>query len=165
MTVRDIFTATILVSYVVGIISLIMSYVVFTGTGILIAMNANMINNNGIQQMPAINTLLQNSQSFSLVFPDLAGFMVVILITETIILSFFIKAHPLASVLAILMLFVYAGASFFVSNVLVSIARMSVWAPIIASANWLTFIWINAPVILVIAGLVDIAAAWVSANR
>ena len=172
MTVLDIFATIVIISFVVGIISIVLSYVTFTGTTILIQLNTN-LNASGIHQLPAINTLLQNSNQFSLTFPTIAFAMVVILIVESLLLSFFIKSHPLAAVLAILLLFVYAGVSMFVSNAALTFVRVLSatntpyvsFATIISNAGPLVFLWINMPYILVFVGLIDIGVALVAANK
>ena len=172
MTTLDVFAAIVVISFVVGIISIVLSYVTFTGTSILIQLNGN-LNSSGIHQLPAINTLLQNSNQFSLTFPTIAFIMVLILVIESLLLSFFIKSHPLAAVLAIVLLFVYAGISMFVSNAAISFVRILSntsspyvsFSTIINSAGPLVFLWVNMPYILVFVGILDIAVALISANK
>lgn len=158
MTTLDIFYSVCIATFFIGILMLCMSYIVFTSVGIIINLNTNMTAQ-GIQQLPAINTLLANSQQFSLFFPDLALFFVIVLIMETFVLSFFLRAHPLSAILGIFSLFAYTIISFFISNELVTISRLSIFSSIISGANPLLILFINLPVVLVVASIMDIAIA------
>jgi hypothetical protein len=110
---------------------------------------------------PVVNTnALSNAlYNFSFFFPDIAAIACILLIIESWMLSFFIKAHPLAAVGATAMLTLYTIGSFYVSNVAIQIARLAIFSGVVSSSNLLFLIWLNMPVILVIAGVVDIAIA------
>lgn len=150
-----------MLALIIGIPSMFFSYIDFTGIGYV----SQAVNQTGIPLMPSINTLSSNLQQFSLFFPDLALLCIVILVADSWILSFYIKADLLGAVIAVFSLFAYTIASFFVSNAAVTVARNPVFAPIIASANPLLFFYINLPVILIICCVIDIAIAVTSSQR
>lgn len=158
MSVTDIFFATCVISFIMGLFALSLSYVDYVAIGYLI--NAT----NSLPNTPGVLSLLQNTQQLSLFWPDIAALATIILILESWILSFFIKAHPLAAVSGVFMLFAYTIVSFFISNTAIGLARMAIFAPIISNANPLLLIWINAPILCVIGGVVDIAIALTAAR-
>lgn len=115
----------------------------------------------------SIQSLSNTLYQFSFFFPDLAAIGCILLIVESWMLSFFIKAHPLAAVGAIAMLLVYTIASFFISNSAITIARLPVFSAVIANAgasSLLLVIWINAPILLVLASVVDIGIAFTASR-
>lgn len=160
ITTEDIFFSLVIICFVIGILSMLFSWMDVTSLGYI----SNAINQTGLPQLPAVQTLSSNLTQFSYFFPDLAALMVVVLIVQSWILSFFIKAHPLSAIMGVFSLFGYAIASFFVSNAAVSIARLALFSPIIAFSNPLLFLFLNMPPILVICGIIDIAIALTSAR-
>ena len=160
MTMEDIFYTSVVVCFVVGILSLFLSYATTTGIS---ALSAG-INATGLPNLPGVVSLSSGLYNFAFFFPDLAAIMVIVLIIQTWILSWFIKAHPLAAVSGIFALFGYTIVSFFVSNAVVGVARLPLFSPVIAFANPLLFLFINMPVVLFLAGIVDIAVALTAAR-
>lgn len=103
--------------------------------------------------------------TISYFWPTLAGLAIILLIAATWVLSFNIKASPLAAVLGTAILFVYTGASFFIANAEVMLERTSFFATIAPHANLLVLIWINGPILLVIASVVDIGISLLGSQR
>lgn len=159
MSTLDIFYATVVIAFVVGLLSMFFSYADYTTIGYI--QNAT----NVLPNIAGPSTLLSDSKQFSLFFPDLTALMVMILITESWILSFYLSSHPVAAVLGIFALFAYMIISYYVSNEAVAIARESVFAPIISASNPLLFIFINMPTILAFAAVIDIAIAFTAIRR
>ena len=84
-------------------------------------------------------------------------------------LSAFIKSHPLAAVVGVVSLFAYTIANFFISNAMIGAVR-GVGNAIPSFATYLGFagpiiqFWIYLPIIGVIATIIDITIAVVSAR-
>ena len=117
----------------------------------------------GIVPVVNVQSLSNSLYQFSFFWPDLAAICSLILIVESWMLSFFLRATPLAAVPSIFLLVVYTVASMEVSNAAVNIARLPVWQPIIAQGGLLLILWVNMPVILIIASIIDIAIALLGA--
>lgn len=155
ITTEDIFFSIVVICFVVGIFSMALSYTDTTA----ISMLSSALNQSTLTQMASVQTLASNLYQFSFFFPDLAALMVIVLIIQSFILSFFIKAHPLSAIMGVFSLFGYAIASFYVSNIAVTIVRLPLFTTVIPFSNPLLFLFINMPPILVICGIVDIAVA------
>lgn len=167
MSTLDIFYSVVVISFIMGIFGLAFSYTDVT----VVTAVSNLFNQTyaqtGYQEMPALQQMSSFFYQFSFIFPDMAALSAIILIASSWMLSFFIKAHPLAAIGAIAMLVVYTIASFYVSNVAVQVARLPVFSAIVTNAGasgLLLLLWINMPVILVIASVIDIAIAFTAAR-
>ena len=90
--------------------------------------------------------------------------MTLLLILETWMLSYFIRASPLAAIYSVAMLVAYTIVSFFVSNTAIVVARLPVFAAIAGSGNLLFLMYLNMPVILVFASLIDIIISFLAAQ-
>lgn len=161
MTVEDVAISLNAICFIIGILSLFFAYADTTA----ISQLSHAINQTGLPQMPSVQALSSNLYNFSFFFPDLAILMVVVMITQSFILDFFIKSHPLAAVSGVLTLFGYTIISFFVSNAFITVARLSIFSGVISFANPLLFIMINAPVITLICGCVSIALCLTAARQ
>lgn len=158
MSTTDIFYASVVITLVVGIFSIALSYVDVTGLAIIHNATSTLPTVQGISQLHSDLT------TFSTFFPDIAAFMCILLILESWVLSFYIKAHPLAAVGAIFLLFVYLIPSFYVSNVAVQVARLPEFASVISNAGVLMVLFINMPVILLFGAGIDIIIAFLAAT-
>jgi hypothetical protein len=152
MTVLDIFYAVIVVSSILGLLLLSVSYVAITGINLVTNATAN------------IPTYTPQSFSTSLssvvgMLPTFAVIFVLVLIVFSWMLSAFIKSNPIAVVISIVWLIFYTIAAFFVSHYLISAARISIFAKLGSSPNILYLFWANMPLILLISSVVDIAIA------
>lgn len=166
MSTLDIFYAAVVISFVLGILGLAFSY---TDTSAISAVASAMnqtYNSLGLQPLPGFQQLSNNLYAFSFFFPEIAAIAVILLCIESLIMSFFIKAHPLAAVFAIFMLVVYTIASFFVSNISVQVARLAIFSNVVSGpATLLLIIWINMPVILVFFSVIDTAIALTASRQ
>ena len=157
MTTLDVFFAVCVVSAVVGLLMLSLSYV--DVTGIAAVSNAT----------AGIPTYTPSSMSSSLtqtalLFPTIAVIMVVVLIIESWILSAFIKASPLSAVVAIAFLVVYTIASFFIANTMVQVMDSVPIFHTATNANLLMLFYANMPGILVWSAIIDCAIAMLALN-
>lgn len=167
MTTTDIFIGVTIMGLVVcGLIATVLGFSDYYVIGVMQSFNANLTAS--VQPGPAVDTLLSSSSTFSTFFPDLALALTVVLIAETWLLSAFIKSHPLAAVVGIISLVGYTIASFFVSNAMVSTARglsaIPSFATYLGFANPLLTAWIYLPYILIVASIIDLTIALVSAR-
>lgn len=158
MTVIDIFYAVIIVSSILGLIMLSISYVVVSGINLISSAVAN------------IPTYTPTSLSSGLIstaefLPTIAVILVIVLIVFSWMLSAFIKASPIGAVISIGWLILYTIIAFFMSHFLISAARISIFTSLGANANLLFLFWANMPVILVFATIVDIVIAMVSYKK
>lgn len=119
---------------------------------------------NGIQTMTPSN-FSSNMLQTALFLPNIGALMILIMIGSSWMLSFFFKAHPLAAIYAIAMLIIYLAISFFVSNAMIQVMRISSFSTILPNAGLLVYIMMNMPLILVFATVVDVAIAIISAMR
>jgi hypothetical protein len=152
MTVLDIFYAVIVVSSILGLLTLTVSYVAVKGINLVVNATAN------------IPTYTPASLSTSLLstvglLPVLSVIFVLVLIVFSWMLSAFIKSNPIAVVISIVWLFFYTITAFFVSHYLISTARISVFTSLGSGPNILYLFWANMPLILLIGSMIDIAIA------
>ncbi|MEM3470588.1 MAG: hypothetical protein QXZ36_07600 [Thermoproteota archaeon] len=161
MAAYDIFFAVVILSTILEIIFLPLTYVVYSSMSLVQNAIAN------IPTFAPVSSITTMSKSFILFIPTAAALMVYLLILESWILSFFIKGHPLGAVYAIVMLFVFTIASFFVANEVVVLTRAiqaasPTFATILSNSSFMLFTIINMPYILVFATVVDIGIAVVA---
>lgn len=153
MTVLDIFVAVIVVSSILGLMLLSLSYVAITGITVLQNATANIPS----FTPTSLSASLKTTASF---LPTLAVIFVVVLIIFSWMLSAFIKSNPLAVVISIVWLIFYTIISFFMAHYLIStVDGIAVFKSLGASPNLLYLFWANIPIILLVASLVDIAIA------
>jgi len=158
MTALDQFTVVVVILFVVGIFSLVLTYLDLVG---LSAIHGAF---DGIQTYPAITQMVNNFGTLADFFPTLAVLMVITMIITSWMLSWFQKNHPLAAVVAIVFMVFYVMVSFFVSNEAVTVARLPIFSSVLSSANLLLLFFINMPVILFLATIVDIFIAVAAAT-
>ncbi len=158
MTVIDIFYAVIIVSSLLGIMMLTLSYTVIQG----ITLVSSAINNIPTYTPKSFSSGLLNIAKF---LPTIAVILVITLIIFSWMLSAFIKASPIGAVISIGWLIIYTGAAFLMSHYLISAARISIFTSLGANANLLFLFWANMPVILVFATVVDVVIAIVSYKK
>ena len=163
----DIFMSVVVISFIMGIVGLSFSYLDVLGIGTTSSIFNQTYTTMHLPPNQAIQTLSSNLYQFSFVFPTIAAIATLLLIIESWMLSFFIKAHPLAAVGAIAMLVVYTLVSFYVSNASIGIIRLPVFQAIVnsGSANLLIVIWLNMPIILLFSSIVDIAIAFTASRQ
>lgn len=157
MTTLDMFGVIVILTFTVGVFSMVLTYIVYSGLTYLQTATAN------IPVYPGFD-IISHAKAFSLFIPTFAALMIVALIGQAFILSFFIKAHPLSAIIALLLLFGYTIISFYVSNTLIQIARLPLFSPFASSSNFLFFFFLNLPVILVVCSVVDIGIALTAAR-
>ena len=153
----DIFFSVCVISAIVGIIFMAMSYVDVTGISEV---------SNATAGLPTYtpSTMASSFTQTALFLPTLAVIMVVVLILESWILSAFIKASPLSAVVAIAFLVVYTIASFFISNAMIQVMNVVPIFHNATNANLLFLFFANMPTILVFATVIDIGIAMLALN-
>lgn len=160
VTAYDIFAAIFVAGFVITLIAFALTWAVFTSLSYTTPVFTALQTQLGVSNAPeviAVNQLNSNLQGFILFIPDLGALMIILMIIASWILSFQIKAHPLAAVGAIFLLVPFTIISYYISNTLIQIFSISMFSTIIGSAGLLLEFWINAPVILVICTIIDIA--------
>jgi hypothetical protein len=159
MTTYDQFISTVVVVFIAGIFSLVLSWMDITTIGYIVLAFSHSPN------LPAIATLSSNLITFASFLPDFAAIIGLILMIESWILSYFIKSHPLGAVMGIFLLFGFTIVSFYVSNTAVQVARLPWMSPVLLHASLLLFMFINMPIILIFACIVDIGIALTAARQ
>ena len=152
MTVLDIFYAVIVVSSILGLLLLSVSYVAITGINLVTNATANLPTYTPQSFSTSLSSVVGMLPTFAVIF-------VLVLIVFSWMLSAFIKSNPIAVVISIVWLIFYTIAAFFVSHYLISAARISIFAKLGSSPNILYLFWANMPLILLISSVVDIAIA------
>ncbi|MGC9132354.1 MAG: hypothetical protein ACP5HJ_01755 [Candidatus Micrarchaeia archaeon] len=153
MTVYDIFYAVVVISAIVGFLSLTLSYIAIKGMTLL---------HQGIANIPtytpsSLSSMLGGTASF---LPTISMLLVIVLIIFSWMLSAFIKANPIGAIISVAWLFLYTIASFFVSNALIQAAQnIPIFTELGSTANFVFLFWANAPTILVFASIIDIVIA------
>lgn len=156
MTVLDIFVAVIVVSSLLGLLLLSLSYVSITGITLIQNATANI----PTYTPASLSTSLISIANF---LPTLAVLFVIILIVFSWMLSAFIKTNPLAVVVSIVWLIFYTIISFFISHYLIqTVYAVTVFKTLGSGPNLLYLFWANIPIVLVVASCVDIAIAVLS---
>jgi hypothetical protein len=153
MTVLDIFVAVIIVSSVLGLLLLSLSYVAVNGITLVQNVTANI----PTFTPASFSANLKSTASF---LPAISVIFVVVLIVFSWMLSAFIKSSPLAVVVSIVWLIFYTMVSFFMAHYLIStVDGIAVFSSLGSSPNLLYLFWANMPLILLVASLVDIGIA------
>ncbi|MGC9099614.1 MAG: hypothetical protein ACP5HW_03675 [Candidatus Micrarchaeia archaeon] len=150
MSAIDIFTAVVIIGFVLGLLLMIVSFIGLTGMGAIKELN------NVTTQNPVGSTIVGFGNSFYTFFPSLTVIFVFILIIESWMLSAFLKSHPLAAVVGIVFLVFYTIISFFVSNYAVMLLKNPVFNNLVSHNMLLALFYLNMPTILVISTIVDI---------
>lgn len=158
MTSLDIFVVVVLVSLSVGVTMMVLSLATYTALTYICPVIGALPSWGGFNNCAF-------AESFELSLMTWAFIMVLILIAEAWLLSFYIEASPLAAVVGVFSLIIYVIVSFYVSNAAVMLSRQAVFAPIVASSNLLFYIWINLPAVLIFATLIDIGIALTASRR
>lgn len=152
------FVVIVIVSLCVGIIMMSLSLATYTALTYICPVIGALPSYGGFNNCSF-------AESFELSLMTWAFIMVMILIAEAWLLSFYIEAHPLAAVVGVFSLIIYVIVSFYVSNAAVGLARLAVFSPIIANANLLLYLYINLSPILIFATLIDIGIAVTASRR
>lgn len=153
MTVLDIFMAVIVVSSILGLLLLAVSYISVNGMTLVQNATANI----PTYTPASLTTSLQSTVSF---LPTLSVICVIVLIVFSWMLSAFIKSNPLAVVISIIWLIVYTIIAFFMSHYLIStVEGITIFQSLGSGPNLLYLFWANLPIILLVASLVDITIA------
>lgn len=153
MTVLDIFMAVIVVSSVLGLLLLAVSYISVNGMTLVQNATANI----PTYTPASLTTSLQSTVSF---LPTLSVIFVIVLIVFSWMLSAFIKSNPLAVVISIIWLIFYTIIAFFMSHYLIStVEGITIFQSLGSGPNLLYLFWANLPIILLVASLVDITIA------
>ena len=153
MTVLDIFMAVIVVSSILGLLLLAVSYISVNGMTLVQNATANI----PTYTPASLTTSLQSTVSF---LPTLSVIFVIVLIVFSWMLSAFIKSNPLAVVISIIWLIVYTIIAFFMSHYLINtVEGITIFQSLGSGPNLLYLFWANLPIILLVASLVDITIA------
>jgi hypothetical protein len=153
MTVLDIFMAVIVVSSVLGLLLLAVSYISVNGMTLVQNATANI----PTYTPASLTTSLQSTVSF---LPTLSVIFVIVLIVFSWMLSAFIKSNPLAVVISIIWLIFYTIIAFFMSHYLINtVEGITIFQSLGSGPNLLYLFWANLPIILLVASLVDITIA------
>jgi hypothetical protein len=153
MTMLDIFVAVIVVSSILGLITLSLSYVAITGITLIQNATANIPT-----YTPA--SLSNSLSSTAGMLPDLAVIFVIVLIVFSWMLSAFIKSSPIAVVISIVWLIFYTMVAFFMAHYLIStVDSITIFKSLGSGPNLLYLFWANLPIILLVSSLVDITIA------
>lgn len=153
MTVLDIFMAVIVVSSVLGLLLLAVSYISVNGMTLVQNATANI----PTYTPASLTTSLQSTVSF---LPTLSVICVIVLIVFSWMLSAFIKSNPLAVVISIIWLIFYTIIAFFMAHYLIStVEGITIFQSLGSGPNLLYLFWANLPIILLVASLVDITIA------
>ncbi len=153
MTVLDIFMAVIVVSSVLGLLLLAVSYISVNGMTLVQNATANI----PTYTPASLTTSLQSTVSF---LPTLSVIFVIVLIVFSWMLSAFIKSNPLAVVISIIWLIFYTIIAFFMAHYLIStVEGITIFQSLGSGPNLLYLFWANLPIILLVASLVDITIA------
>lgn len=153
MTVLDIFVAVIVVSSILGLVLLSLSYVAVNGITLVQNATANI----PTLTPSSLSTSLKATASF---LPTISVIFVIVLIVFSWMLSAFIKSNPLAVVVSIVWLIFYTIISFFMSHYLIStVDGIAIFRSLGSSPNLLYLFWANLPIILIVSSLVDIGIA------
>ncbi len=153
MTVLDIFMAVIVISSILGLLLLAVSYISVNGMTLVQNATANI----PTYTPASLTTSLQSTVSF---LPTLSVIFVIVLIVFSWMLSAFIKSNPLAVVISIIWLIVYTIIAFFMSHYLINtVEGITIFQSLGSGPNLLYLFWANLPIILLVASLVDITIA------
>ena len=153
MTVLDIFMAVIVISSILGLLLLAVSYISVNGMTLVQNATANI----PTYTPASLTTSLQSTVSF---LPTLSVIFVIVLIVFSWMLSAFIKSNPLAVVISIIWLIFYTIIAFFMSHYLIStVEGITIFQSLGSGPNLLYLFWANLPIILLVASLVDITIA------
>ena len=153
MTVLDIFMAVIVVSSILGLLLLAVSYISVNGMTLVQNATANI----PTYTPASLTTSLQSTVSF---LPTLSVIFVIVLIVFSWMLSAFIKSNPLAVVISIIWLIFYTIIAFFMSHYLINtVEGITIFQSLGSGPNLLYLFWANLPIILLVASLVDITIA------
>lgn len=156
MTVLDIFVAVIVVSSILGLMMLSLSYVAVNG----ITLVSNAVANIPTYTPASLASSLTATAKF---LPTISVILVVVLIVFSWMLSAFIKSSPLAVVISIIWLIFYTIVSFFMAHYLITTAEgITIFNSLGSSGNLLYLFWANLPIILIVASIVDITIAVLS---
>jgi hypothetical protein len=158
------FFVIVIVSFVVGILLLTISYFGLTTMSALAQINTVAANTPGIGVVPGGATMVSFGTRFFKFFPDITVIFVIIMIAESWMLSAFLKSHPLGAVVAIVFLVLYTIVSFYISNEAVAILKTGVFNSVLPSNSLLALFYLNMPVILIFATIIDIAIGVMAAR-
>ncbi len=155
MTSLDQFFAIVVVASVVGLLLLSLSYVDVSAITVIDNATANITT-----FTPA--SFAQANISTAKFFGTIAVILVIVLIIYSWMLSAFIKASPLSSVISIAYLIVYSIVAILMSHYMIDAAHISIFTSLGGSANLVFLFWANMPVILIFATVIDIGIAAIS---
>ncbi len=150
MSAIDIFTAVVIIGFVLGLLLMIASFIGLTG------MSAINDLNNDVGQNPVGSTIVSFGNSFYTFFPSITVIFVFILVIESWMLSAFLKSHPLAAVVGMVFLTFYTIISFFISNYAVMLLKNPIFNSLISHNSLLALFYLNMPTILVISTVIDV---------
>ena len=156
MTTLDIFMAVIVISSMLGLLLLAVSYV---------ALNSITVIQNATMNIPSYTpkSLSTSLKATIGILPDLAVIFVIVLIVFSWMLSAFIKTNPLAVVISIGWLIFYTIIAFFMAHYLVStVDSISIFSSLGSGPNLLYLFWANMPLVLLFSSLIDIGIAVMS---
>jgi len=160
MTTLDIFWAVVVVSSVLGLLMLTLSYVGITGMTYVANATAN---------IPSYYNVTSATAMFSgteKLLVTMSVLFIVILIVVSWMLGAFFKASPLSAVVSVAWLFIYTVVAIFISHYLVATAKaIPIFNTLGSSGNLLFLFWANMPVILVIASIIDLGIAVTAAVK
>ncbi len=159
MTTTDIFFAVVVIGLIFGLVAQVFSYMDVTALGYI---------NSAFVNLPNILNTTSTTNAFTTIsyfWPTMAGLAIILLIAATWVLSFNIKASPLAAVYGTVLLWIYTGISFYVANAEVMLEQTSFFSAFAAHASFLVLIWVNGPILLAIAGVVDIGISILGSQR
>ena len=159
MTTLDIFWAVVVVSSVVGLLMLTLSYVGITGMNYV----ANAIANIPSYYPQSATSMFSGTEEFLV---NMSVFFVIILIVVSWMLGAFFKASPLSATVSVAWLFIYTFISIFISHYLIStVEQISIFNTLGGSGNLLFLFWANMPTILIVASLIDLGIAVTAAVK
>jgi len=160
MTTLDIFWAVVVVSSILGILMLTLSYIGITGMSYVFNATANIPS-----FYPSSSAVAMFSGTEKLLV-SMSVFFIIILIVVSWLLGAFFKASPLSAVVSVAWLFIYTLISIFISHYLIVATKfVTIFNTLGSSGNLLFLFWANMPTILVIASLIDLAIAVTAAVK
>lgn len=159
MTAIDMFESIVVVSAVLSLLCMAVSYVAISGLTSL---------QTSIAGIPTYtpSSLINGGIAIAQWLPAASVIFVMVLIIFSWMLSAYIKASGLGAVISIAWLSIYTIISFFVSNALVDAVRsVPQFISLGASINFVLLFWANMPLILLFSTIIDIGIAFLALNQ